>query len=289
MTERSLKMAVTGGVVRVHVSAATDSGQVHADNQDSIVVEPPLFAVADGMGGHEGGQQASELVTRTLAESVSAENGGPTTTEALMAAIAEANARVFMGNKSALSERGRSGTTLAGIALVDDAEGVAWLTFNIGDSRVYRFNGRFLVRVTVDHSFVQELVSTGSLRSVDAEHHPYRNVVTRVIGPDDTVKADMWRVTAASSQAFLICSDGLTKEVEDSEIARMFTDAVKNGTTEGLADRLVGLANERGARDNVSVIVVTAASDLPDDGSAAPEVRRVDDAENATGVEDQPV
>ncbi len=167
----------------------------------------------------------------------------------------------------ALSDEGEegtavAGTTLTGVALVDagDGAGFHWMVFNIGDSRVYSWDGRTLEQLSVDHSAVQELVDAGLLRAEDAERHPDRNVITRAIGADEVVDPDVWFIPATGRQVFLICSDGLSKEVDDEQLADIL--AGDTGHAAGLAGELVDAALEHGGRDNVTVIVVESVLGL---------------------------
>jgi serine/threonine protein phosphatase PrpC len=162
-----------------------------------------------------------------------------------------------------------AGTTVAGVALVDagDGRGVHWMVFNVGDSRVYAWDGRRLQQVTVDHSAVQELVDAGLISSDDAERHPDRNVITRAVGADDVVEPDVWLVPAVGRQVFLICSDGLSKEVGDEQIAQILTGHSMHAA--GLAGELVDAALAAGARDNVTAVVVESdlGGDADDNGA----------------------
>jgi len=137
----------------------------------------------------------------------------------------------------------------------------------VGDSRTYSWDGRSLTQLSIDHSAVQELVDLGQITKLEAEHHPNRNVVTRALGADDIVDADVWLLPARARQTFLLCSDGLTKELDDDEIARIivFHDQQTAREPDGpsLAERLLGAAIAAGGRDNVTVVVVE--SELPDD------------------------
>jgi serine/threonine protein phosphatase PrpC len=158
---------------------------------------------------------------------------------------------------------------VAGIVLVDagDGRGVHWMVFNVGDSRVYAWDGRRLEQVTVDHSAVQELVDAGLISNDDAERHPDRNVITRAVGADDVVEPDVWLVPATGRQVFLICSDGLSKEVGDEQIAEILTGHSMHAA--GLAGELVDAALAAGARDNVTAVVVESdlGGDADDDGA----------------------
>ncbi|MFF2495001.1 PP2C family protein-serine/threonine phosphatase [Agromyces sp. NPDC058064] len=247
-------VALTRGSALIAHSARTDLGRVRSVNEDSVFAEPPVFLVADGMGGHARGDAASQAVVETFRRHV--EPGTPPSPEQVLDAIHSSNEAV-----RALSEHGEegtavAGTTLAGVALVDagDAGGYHWMAFNIGDSRIYSWSGRTLEQLSVDHSAVQELVDAGLISAADAERHPERNVITRALGADDVVDPDVWLIPAAGRQVFLVCSDGLTKELDDDRIAAILAGDAAHPA--GMAGELVEAALAHGGRDNVSVVVV---------------------------------
>jgi len=251
-----------GSAVIAH-SAQSDVGLVRSVNEDSFLAEAPVYLVADGMGGHARGDAASRTVVETFRRHL--EPGRPSSPEQVLDAIHSSNEAV-----RALSEEGEegtavAGTTLTGVVLVDagDGAGFHWMVFNIGDSRVYAWDGRTLQQLSVDHSAVQELVDAGLIRADEAERHPDRNVITRAIGADDVVDPDVWLIPAAGRQVFLICSDGLSKEVDDERLAHIL--AGDTGHAAGLAGELVEAALEHGGRDNVTVIVVESDLGSGDD------------------------
>lgn len=250
------RIALPLGAAIVAHSASSDVGRVRQVNEDSYLAEAPVYLVADGMGGHAKGDAASRAVVETFRRHL--EFGRASTPEQVLDAIHTSNEAV-----RALSDDGEAGTavagtTLAGVALVDAgaADGLRWMVFNIGDSRVYRWDGRRLRQLSVDHSAVQELVDAGIIRPAEAERHPERNVITRAIGAEETAEPDVWLLPASERQVFLICSDGLTKELDDRAIAGVL--AAGGGHAHGLAGELVDEALARGGRDNVTVIVVEA-------------------------------
>ena len=240
----------------IAVSAASEVGMVRALNEDSFLVAGPVFLVADGMGGHNAGDQASQAVRSTFGTAFGALV--PAATDEVLGAIQRSNEAVLAIEPPEGAATAISGTTLAGVALVETADSgmLHWMAFNIGDSRIYSWDGRSLSQLSVDHSAVQELLDAGTITDEEAALHPDRNVITRAIGASEAVDADVWLVPAASSQAFVICSDGLTKEVGDEQIARILAQhiAAEGGAT--LADELVGAALAAGGRDNVTVVVV---------------------------------
>ncbi|MCJ1673004.1 MULTISPECIES: PP2C family serine/threonine-protein phosphatase [unclassified Rathayibacter] len=242
------------GVLHLTVSSSTDVGAVRRVNEDALLVSPTLVAVADGMGGHARGDLASSTAVESLRASA-AEAIGPVSD--VFAVVETANAAVRdLDVGGALC-----GTTLTGLTLVrpDDGGPASWGLFNVGDSRVYRWDGAGIQQLTVDHSAVQELVSAGLLSREAAESHPDRNIVTRALGADDEVETDVWTLPIVPRATYLLCSDGLTKELSDARIAELFArrDA---GDLHGadLAEELVRAAVDAGGRDNVTVVVVEA-------------------------------
>jgi serine/threonine protein phosphatase PrpC len=247
-------IALTQGEALIAHSAQSDVGRVRSVNEDAFLAEAPVYLVADGMGGHARGDAASRAVVETFRRHL--ETGVPSSPEQVLDAIHSSNDAV-----RALSEEGEegtavAGTTLAGVALVDAGEGAGfhWMVFNVGDSRIYSWDGRTLEQLSVDHSAVQELVDAGLIRPDEAERHPERNVITRALGADEFVDPDIWLIPAAGRQVFLVCSDGLTKEVGDQAIADVL--AGDTGHAAGLAGELVEAALANGGRDNVTAVVV---------------------------------
>jgi serine/threonine protein phosphatase PrpC len=233
----------------VRWAARTDVGRVRPLNEDAHLTRPPLFLVADGMGGHEAGEVASGVTASRLATVADASHDHPASIDALSTEIRSVNADLF-----AAGETGRTmGTTLAGLAIAEHSGKPAWLTFNVGDSRVYSWFAGELQQITTDHSFVQELVDSGQLAPTEARTHHQRNVITRALGAEPEVEADYWIRPIRCDEWFVICSDGLTGEVEDDRIAALLVDA---GDPAEAADRLVALALDHGGRDNVTVVVV---------------------------------
>lgn len=240
---------------RLVVSSASDRGRVRKVNEDSLVVSHPVYAVADGMGGHALGDEASQRAVAALSEIA----GTDATPATVLAAITNAN-RAVAGLSANGKATGVAGTTLSGVAMVRAGVPAAhhWMAFNIGDSRVYSWDGRDLRQVTVDHSAVQELVEAGVISPDEATAHPERNVITRALGVADEVDADVWLIPARGSQTFVICSDGLSKELADGQIARALAEHSPGETT--IAQSLVQLALDGGGNDNVTVVVVEAES-----------------------------
>jgi protein phosphatase len=228
---------------------ATNPGLVRPNNEDAVFAELPVFVVADGMGGQAGGEVAAQLaseVFRSLASS------SRLSFDDVRAAIERANEAVV---DAATSTHGLAGmgTTLVGLALVSVEDEQHWLAFNIGDSRCYRFFEGALTQVTTDHSEVQMLVERGAITPEAARSHPHRNVITRAIGAGHTVDPDFFLLVPAPGERFLVCSDGLTVDVEDEAIASVLASVPD---PQDAAGRLVDLAVAAGGHDNVTVLVV---------------------------------
>ncbi len=232
--------------------AATNPGLVRTENEDTFVAEPMVFAVADGMGGHQAGEVASALAASILRDRLGA---GASSEDAAVAAVTEANAAIYGAARANAAQTGM-GTTLTALAVLAseaDGEPEQLVLLNVGDSRTYRFRGGRLQRVTVDHSYVQELVATGHITMEEARTHPRRNIVTRALGIEPSVRTDMWTLPIVRGDRFVLCSDGLVDEVPDDEII----DLVMSITDpQPLAEALVARANSHGGRDNVTVIIV---------------------------------
>ena len=229
--------------------AMTDIGRVRERNEDAVLAVAPVFAVADGMGGHDAGDLASALAIAGLQrfEGAAAVDAG-----SVLAALHEANRDIF-SRAGAVAGEGM-GTTVVGIALSrDDAAADALLLFNVGDSRAYRLRDGELVQLSEDHSLVAELVIRGDITSAQAQTDSRRNVVTRALGIDESVEIDEWFVEPMVGDRYLMCSDGLTGEVSDVDIAGVLGMAVAPADA---ANALVQLALAAGGRDNVSAVVV---------------------------------
>jgi serine/threonine protein phosphatase PrpC len=256
--------------VRLSVSGASDVGNTRAVNEDSFLAGPSVFLVADGMGGHAHGDRASAAAVRVFADRHVRETS--TRSSAVLASIAETNAAVRALTPSDAVDEAIAGTTVTGIALLEpDASGSAsWIAFNVGDSRIYSWQADHLEQVTVDHSAVQELIDAGKLSRAEAEGHPERNIVTRAMGVDEDPDADVWLIPAGGEQLFIMCSDGLTKELSDDEISEVIRSNADPFTTGTLAERLVSAAVAAGGRDNVTVVAVGAVWSAGDEVGASP-------------------
>ena len=263
-------------MTRFRWGVASDVGRVRSVNQDNALALEGLFAVADGMGGHRGGEVASEVAVRALRE-----RAPLLTSVDLLEAIHVANDAILGQSHDDPALRGM-GTTLCVLALVE-ADGDERLAIaNIGDSRVYLFASGELEQMTDDHSLVAALVREGRLTPEEAEEHPQRNILTRALGIDHQVSVDAWEVPPFVGDRWVLCSDGLFNEVSVDQMAAVLR---RLDDPSEAASELVRLANEGGGRDNITVLVV----DLVDDeGHAAiapgAAVRATGDGEAGTSM-----
>lgn len=228
---------------------ATDVGRVRQHNEDSAKVAGTIFVVADGMGGHAAGEVASGIATDTLMELA---ERPVLQARDIVEQLAEANRRI-LESAARHPEQTGMGTTVAGLALVSGGASQHWVVFNIGDSRVYRLIDGQLSQVTVDHSEVQELVDRGVITAEQAQRHPGRNVITRSLGRDPLGHVDTWVFPPYPGEAFVICTDGLSNELEASEIESVLLDV---DDAQEASDELVRRAVTAGGRDNVTAVVV---------------------------------
>jgi PPM family protein phosphatase len=251
---------------RVRSGSATDVGRVRDHNEDSLIADGMVFAVADGMGGHAAGEVASRIAVEALATLV---EHPPTRTEDVADVLREANDAILQSQEHDPEQRGM-GTTAAGLTVVDAGGREHWVVFNIGDSRVYRLADNRMSMVTRDHSEVRELMDAGLIDAAEAARHPMRNVITRSLGSNPAPSPDVWVLPPTPGERFIVCSDGLSNELDDREImlvARQYDDP------QVAADQLVAAAVRAGGRDNVSVVVVAVdagAGDGEDDADTAP-------------------
>jgi PPM family protein phosphatase len=227
-------------------TAVTDTGRRRMRNEDAFVFEPPLFAIADGMGGARAGEVAAGIAATVLKDgrrSVSDE-------DTLEAVIDEANKRVW---QRSMSDPGTSGMgTTVTVAFVD-AENERVVFGQVGDSRAYRLRGETLEQVTTDHSLVAELVRSGVLTPEEAERHPQRSAITRAVGTESAIDADVFSVPAELGDVYLLCSDGLTDMLAADDIAAAILEADRDPVA--AADALVAGANARGGEDNITVVL----------------------------------
>lgn len=233
--------------MRVEVGATTDIGRVRERNEDSILVDPPLYVVADGMGGHRGGQVASRVALETI-EKLAAEGRG-----SLPDQVRGANRAVW--DRSVEDERlSGMGTTLTA-ARVDGATAVI---AHVGDSRAYLLRDGILRQLTADHTLVARMVKSGEITEAEADVHPHKNVLTRALGTDESVEVDEDSITLQDGDRLLLCSDGLTGMVTEDQIQAILENSDQ---PQQAADRLVKAANRAGGIDNISVVVLEAIAE----------------------------
>lgn len=249
-TTRFHSVTLARGSVELAWAASTEVGRRREVNQDAVLAEYPLFIVADGMGGHIGGEIASASTVTRLADVV---DDGAVTPKAIEKALAKAVKDIASHPET--TDEG-TGTTVTGVFLDAAHAEPHWVTLNIGDSRVYLLRDDTLAQVTTDHSVVQELVSAGRLSPEEAEHHPYGNVITRAVGPSESVRPDYVRLDIVDGDRFVICSDGLTKELTDFGIQHFLRE---HSDPAAAVDAMMDAALENGGRDNITIIVLNAA------------------------------
>lgn len=232
-----------------------------AENEDAFLAEFPVFVVSDGMGGHVGGAAASAAVIDAFRSLAGRHSLSPVE---VRDAVDDAQSRVAVVSAGMGAD---TGATLTGVVAVEHDGAPWWMVINVGDSRVYAVIGGAIRQITVDHSQVQELVDAGRITPEQARVHPDRNVVTRAIG-DGVPGCDAWLVRARLGARMIVASDGLTKELDDGEIS---STATLPGSAADVAERLVGAALARGARDNVTVVVTEAmTAETPVESREAP-------------------
>jgi serine/threonine protein phosphatase PrpC len=263
----------TGGEpgLRLSYGYGTDRGLRRELNEDSYIASDPVFAVADGMGGHEAGEVASGMCVRALAQLPQLATGERTATAGVVQqylASADESIRSATGS--------RAGTTLSGVVVVEQMGVPYWLVMNIGDSRTYRLSQGRLSQVSVDHSEVQELVESGEITAEEAAVHPRRHVVTRALGAGAETEADYWLLPIEEGDRVMVCSDGLNGELTDGAMLDILSTVED---PQEAVDALIQAALRRGGRDNITVIVVDARNVLNDAGMATTAPRTAADAE----------
>jgi protein phosphatase len=234
----------------------TDTGRRRRQNEDAFVCDPPLFAIADGMGGAQAGELASRLAAAAIEEAAPAVSDE----EDVVGVVRAANARIF---ERSLRDPAVAGMgTTATVALVDEHTGTLTLA-HVGDSRAYRYRDARLEQLTTDHSLVAELVRSGRLTEAEAAVHPHRSVITRALGTEADVEVDTRTLDVAPGDLVLLCSDGLSAMVRDDEIARVLEATA--GDPHEAAETLIRAANAAGGEDNVTVVLFEIT-----DGDPAP-------------------
>ena len=224
----------------------TDTGRRRRRNEDAFVCEPPLFAVADGMGGAQAGELASRLAAAAIEEGALAIQGE----EGVAGLVRTANARIF--EHSVRDPAAAVMGTTATVALVDERAETATLA-HVGDSRAYRYRDGALEQLTTDHSLVGELVRSGRLTEAEAAVHPHRSVITRALGTEADVEVDTLTVDLRPGDLVLLCSDGLSAMVTGDEIVGLLERTA--GDPHDAAEALIAAANQAGGEDNVTVVL----------------------------------
>jgi PPM family protein phosphatase len=253
-------------------AVASDTGRRRRRNEDNYVVAPPLFAVADGMGGAQAGEVASQLAASALE---AGDSDAQEATKRIDELIQEANRRIFDRASTDPSASGM-GTTMT-VALV---EGMTVAIGHVGDSRAYLVRGEHMEQLTDDHSLVNELVKSGKLSEEEAQAHPQRSVITRAVGTDPDVDVDGFTIEAEEGDVFLICSDGLSDMVEDEEILELVL--ANRDDLDKAVKALVSAANRVGGEDNITAVAFRISSE------AAPSLEDTVEMPALTGKEDEP-
>jgi serine/threonine protein phosphatase PrpC len=276
--------------VLARYTGVTDPGRRRRRNEDAYVCEPPLFAIADGMGGAQAGEVASGLAAAVLEEATGDVQRNEHGEERLASLIQEANRRVFRRSNEDAATSGM-GTTMT-VALVDDSDGT--IAFgHVGDSRAYRIRGGELEQLTDDHSLVGELVRSGRLSPEEAETHPQRSVITRALGTEPDVDVDTFTTKAEPQDIYVLCSDGLTDMISPHEILAIVE---RSRDLDDAARALIEAANAGGGEDNITVVLFEIAAEDTVVKSAPPTavtereqpVAEEDDEDTLSGLERVP-
>lgn len=248
--------------MNVAVGVQTDVGRVRKGNEDSYLLEAPIYAVADGMGGHTAGDVASATAVSVISDGIAAQP--PANGHALADLVSRANDVIWDKARSDPSLRGM-GTTCTLLMIDGDVAHIA----HVGDSRAYLLRDGSFRQLTEDHTLVERMVREGRLSAEEAANHPQRSIITRALGVDSNVQVDVLEEHLDEGDRILITSDGLTSMVGPEDIARVLDD---EEDPQAAADHLVDMANEAGGEDNVTVVVLHVGADGPgrEDGSPAP-------------------
>ena len=238
----------------LRIAAATHVGVARQINQDSYATAPGLVVVADGMGGHRGGEVASAIAANEMIRRFDSP-----VLDALVEGVEHANRRI-LDEAAADPNLHGMGTTVVALGLIEVDGGIALGAINVGDSRMYRLTGNVLEQLTEDHSLVEALVREGRITAAEAEVHPQRNIVTRALGVIEHVEVDSFHFVPKIGDRYLLCSDGLFNEVDAHTIATILaTETDPHVATE----KLVAAANQGGGRDNITTVIadIVAADD----------------------------
>ncbi len=254
--------AVSGSNEFISWGARSDVGLVRGHNEDSFLLRAPLFMVSDGMGGHASGEVASSIAIETVGEQAP----GTADDVLLGAAVESANMSVIEASEQGIGKPGMGCTATAVLI-----EGNRMAVAHVGDSRAYVLRQGTLVRITHDHSYVEELVDSGQITADEARTHPSRSIITRALGSDPDMYADHFSLEVNDGDRVILCSDGLSSMISDAEIESL---AVSSATPQQAADNLVAAALTAGGSDNVTVVVVDVLNDGLADAARRRLVRR---------------
>ena len=258
----------------LRMAAGTHVGVTRQVNQDSYATAPGVAVVADGMGGHRGGEVASAIAAKEMISRFDAPE-----LDALVTGVGHANRRI-LDEAAADPKLHGMGTTVVALGLIDVADGVALGAINVGDSRMYRLTGNVLEQLTEDHSLVEALVREGRITAAEAKVHPQRNIVTRALGVIEHVEVDSFHFVPKIGDRYLLCSDGLFNEVDANTIA---TILATEADPEAATQKLIAAANEGGGRDNITTVIadVVAAEDasMPSKAQALASLAVVDEGD----------
>jgi PPM family protein phosphatase len=234
----------------VEHAGKSDVGRQRTSNEDSLLLRPPFFVVADGMGGARAGEVASQIATEEFGNQPDDEVPPE---ERLETIARSANKRIYELAASDESRRGM-GTTLTAAMVVGDEVSLG----HVGDSRCYRFRDDQLEQLTKDHSLVAELERTGQITPEAAEHHPQRSIITRALGPEPDVEVDTYTLAGKPGDVYLLCSDGLTGMISDEDVSSILRG---NDGLEAAAEELIKAANQNGGKDNITVVMFRLGED----------------------------
>lgn len=268
-------------MTQLRAGAATDVGRVRQINEDRYLADEILFAVADGVGGHQAGEVASQTSVETLLRTFME---GEHTTEGLIAAVEAANQAVWQLAQGSREKRGM-GTTLTALALVQEDGEEQLALANVGDSRAYMLQQGELIQLTEDHSLVEELVRDGKLTPAEAQVHPQRSIITRALGMEPAIEVDSWEIIPYAGDRILLCSDGLTNELSDERIASTLRQLAD---PQEAAHDLVRQARAAGGGDNITVVVVDVVDDDDRSKQASAALAASKDSTGSTKVTSPP-
>jgi protein phosphatase len=233
------------------VSIISDKGNVRSFNEDyakySETEDYNIYIVCDGMGGHNAGEIASKMATEGLIEYIKNNFSKKDHLEILRKGIEKVNLDIFNASKEKDECHGM-GTTITACLVIGDKAIVA----NVGDSSSYLIRGNEMVKITKDHSLVQELVDLGTISEIQAAHHPKKNIITRAVGTNDSVEVDIFTIEKNKFDIFMLCSDGLTNEITKEDIISAIDE---EESLEDTCHRLVNVAKNNGGRDNITVLL----------------------------------